>query len=85
MSEQLPCKHLVESLSDYVDGTLDENLCSELERHLRECEDCRVVVDTLRKTIDLYHHTNPTPSMPVEVRDRLYQRLNLESFLKKRG
>ncbi len=79
------CRHLLASLSDYIDGTLTDELCLEIERHLDGCEDCRIVVDTLRKTVYLYHASSIPPSMPVDVRQRLYRRLDLESFLSKEG
>ena len=75
------CRHLLSSLSEYVDGALDERLCNEIERHVKGCENCRVVVDTLRKTIYLYHATAEPPSIPEEVRHRLLHRLDLEDFL----
>jgi len=77
------CKHLLSSLSDYVDGELADNLCSEIERHMADCENCRVVVDTLRKTIYLVHATAEPATVPEDVRQRLYHRLNLDEFLKK--
>ena len=40
------CKHLLGNLSEYIDGELQAELCAELEQHLQECDDCRVVVDT---------------------------------------
>jgi len=77
------CHQLLESLSDYLDGDLDPALCEELERHMATCEDCRIVVNTLRKTIELYRKTRPDPDVPAEVRERLYVRLKLDAFLKK--
>ncbi len=77
------CRELLASLSDYVDGDLDPALCAELERHMATCADCRVVVNTLRKTIELYRKTRPAPEIPAEVRERLYVRLKLDAFLKK--
>jgi predicted anti-sigma-YlaC factor YlaD len=41
-------------LSDYLEGDLRPELCAEIERHLAECGNCRIVVDTLRKTVMLY-------------------------------
>lgn len=76
------CRYLLESLSDYVDGCLDDTLCQEIERHMEGCENCRIVVDTLRKTISLYHATAASPEMPEDVRERLYRRLNLSDLLK---
>lgn len=75
------CRHLLGTLSDYVDGDLGVALCAELERHLAECENCRVVVDTLRRTIYLYHATSTPEPVPDEVKERLHKRLRLEDLL----
>lgn len=77
------CKHLLGSLSDYIDGELGSALCSEIEHHLEECENCRIVVDSLRKTVYLFKVTAGAPGMPVDVRQRLYKRLDLNEFLEK--
>jgi anti-sigma factor RsiW len=75
------CHALLSTISEYVDGSLSPEFCEELERHLAECENCHVVVDTLRKTISLYHQTaDETAQMPGVVRERLYRTLNLEDF-----
>jgi len=79
--EEKRCKSLLGSLSDYVDGTAQDEICRELERHLSECEDCRIVVDTLKKTVYLYHSSTET-ELPAVVRERLFKRLNLDEFLK---
>ena len=74
------CPHLLENLSDYLDGEASAELCAEIERHLDGCADCRVVVDTLRKTVSLYHEL-PQPELPPEARLRLYKSLDLSEFL----
>lgn len=74
------CQPLLEVLSDYVDGTAREELCRQLETHLSDCEDCRVVVDTLKKTVYLYQ-SNTGVELPVGVRERLYKKLSLDEFL----
>ena len=76
------CKDLLGSLSDYVDGTLGEQICLEIERHVSECHNCRVVVDTLRKTVYLYHQSTEPAEVPSGVRERLYRTLNLEDYFK---
>lgn len=77
------CSYLLGSLSEYVDGTLEDMLCEEIERHVAECEDCRVVIDTLEKTIYLYHASAglEPPGVPEDVKERLYKRLDLDDFL----
>ncbi len=77
------CRQLLGSLSQYVDGELDDELCNALEQHLENCDDCRIVVDTLRKTVYLYHTTAAGDEIPSDIRKRLYKTLNIEEFLSK--
>lgn len=74
------CHDLLGSLSDYIDGAAGEQICSEIERHLAECENCRVVVDSLRKTVYLYQVIDETVNMPSAVRQRLFHCLDLDEF-----
>ena len=77
------CKDLLRSISEYVDGDLASELCAELEQHLAGCENCRIVVDTLRKTVYLVHANTEQPTLPEDVRARLYQCLDLDEPSKK--
>ena len=74
------CDQILGSLSEYIDGELKAELCAVLEAHLQECENCRIVVNTLRKTIELYRETSTPDELPGEVRQRLYAKLELEDF-----
>lgn len=74
------CGHLLGELSAYLDGDAEPKICAEIERHLRDCEDCRVVIDTLRKTVSLYH-TQPEVRLSAAARSRLYAALDLEPYL----
>jgi predicted anti-sigma-YlaC factor YlaD len=80
MTKHENCKHLLGSLSEYVDGDLEGTLCAEIERHLADCEDCRIVVDTLNKTVLLYHQSAEQVTVPPEVRQRLFRCLDLEDY-----
>ena len=83
MSEHIHknCKDLLGSLSSYIDGDLDPQLCEELEKHLAGCTDCQVVLNTTKRTIDLVHAPIEKPDLPEEVRERLFKRLNLDNYL----
>jgi anti-sigma factor RsiW len=70
------CRELLGQLSVYIDGELESSLCAELEAHLAECRNCRIMVDTVRKTITLYH-AQATTELPSDVEDRLFRVLNL--------
>ena len=78
MIKSAECNSLLESLSDFVDGTLSEELCEEIQRHSDVCQNCHIVVDTMRKTVYLCHATaNEQADIPPNVRDRLFRSLNL--------
>ncbi len=79
-SEQ--CRKYLGSLSEYVDGELGAELCAEIEAHMQECDNCRIVVNTLRKTVELYEQVAPSAELPKGVRERLFARLQLEDYLK---
>lgn len=76
------CQDMLGNLSEYIDGELAAELCAHIERHLETCPDCRIVVNTLRKTIDLYHTESEMDDLPGDVRRRLYTRLDLAEYLK---
>jgi anti-sigma factor RsiW len=65
---------VIRELSSYLEGDLDVTVLAELEIHLARCEDCRIVVDTTRKTIDIYCKAEPVP-LPADVRARLHENL----------
>ena len=83
MHDKTACHRLLGSLSEYIDGALSESLCEEIERHMSGCEDCQIVVDTVRKTIDLVQISCGPGKVPDEVRKRLFVRLNLEDYVEK--
>ena len=78
------CRHYLESLGDYVDGTLSADLCDELEAHMAICENCRVVVNTLAKTISLYRQM-PSPELLSAVKERLFAVLDLKPYIDPEG
>lgn len=68
------CQGLLTELTEYLDGALDASSLAELEQHLAKCKKCRIVVNTTRKTIDIFCNTEPVP-LPDGVRDRLHEAL----------
>ena len=70
------CRGIILELSEYLNGDLDQVTLSDIELHLARCEDCRLVVDTTRKTIDIFCKAEPVP-LPDDVRQRLHDALFL--------
>ncbi len=77
----LYCENLLGSLSEYLDGALSPELCQEIEKHLAGCENCRVVLNTTRRTIDLVQVPAEKADVPDDVRARLFKRLDLDNYL----
>ena len=70
----MKCKEVIRELSEYLDGDLDPALEEALMRHLEDCEDCGILVDTTRRTIEMYCNMEPVP-LPADVKQRLLRAL----------
>jgi hypothetical protein len=68
------CKKVILELTSYLDGILDTEMRTDLELHLSRCTDCRIVVDTTRKTLQIFCNSEPVP-LPEDVRHRLHTAL----------
>jgi anti-sigma factor (TIGR02949 family) len=77
----LNCEALLGSLSEYIDGDLAPELCREIEKHLAGCDNCRAVLNTTKRSIDLVREPRDLP-VPDDVRERLFKRLNLDDYVK---
>ncbi len=59
------CPDYAKELNDYLDGTLDPSLCREIEAHIGECPNCRIMIDSLRRTVSLCRDGVNEPLPPV--------------------
>ena len=66
----MKCEGLLRMLNDYVDGDIDPAVCDHFREHLKDCNPCQIVVDTIRKTITLYKGEE-LYQVPFEFRQRL--------------
>jgi predicted anti-sigma-YlaC factor YlaD len=80
--EHIGCSELLKSIGDYLDGDIAPEICAELEEHIKSCEKCKVVVDTMKKTIYLYHEHSEINCIPGDVKEKLFQKLELKDYLK---
>ena len=71
------CKDMLGVLSEYIDGELDPEFCAEIGRHMAECGNCRIMLDTLRKTVVLYS-AHGHRDVPDDAKVRLYAVMDLE-------
>jgi anti-sigma factor RsiW len=71
------CRALLADLGAYLDSEATAEACAAIERHLAQCADCRALVDTLRKTVQLAHNL-PHPALTAAARQRLLATLRLD-------
>lgn len=65
---------LIARLSDSLDGELPAELRAELQAHLAGCPDCRVVLDTLGRTVRLLRDLGDAPPpLPPAIEARLLE------------
>lgn len=75
----MSCEELVSYLSAYLDQELDEDLTVAAWQHLATCANCRVVLHTTRRIIQLGQAQHQV-MLPASRRDHLYHCLR-EAFL----
>lgn len=56
---------------------LDTPVCKEVAEHLESCPNCKVYLDTVKKTVTLCQETEKKEQIPEEIKNRLFKVLNL--------
>jgi RNA polymerase sigma-70 factor (ECF subfamily) len=46
------CRHLFASLSDYMDGLVDDGICEQMDRHIADCEPCQAFLNSLKQAVE---------------------------------
>jgi hypothetical protein len=65
------CTEFLKELNEFLEGSADPKLMSELKEHMTWCHHCYVVLDTTKKTIQIYKE-NTVYELPDKVRTRLH-------------
>ena len=77
------CKHFLEDLlEDYFDEKLTALARLEFDRHSAACSRCRMLRDTLRKTLQFYKKMTARP-VPSDVQARLMEALEKRMAVKR--
>jgi hypothetical protein len=56
---RLPCRELVELVTDYLEGVLDAADRARFEAHIARCEHCTAYVEQMRMTLAVVGHIDP--------------------------
>lgn len=73
----MTCSEFLALLDDVLEDKLDASLRADLQKHLYRCGNCEVILNTTRKTIQIYR-SNEVYEMPEDLRTKLH-----DSIMKK--
>jgi hypothetical protein len=65
------CKEFLASLDDLIDGSVSAEMRAELQQHLGHCGHCEVILNTTRKTIEIYR-SHEIYELPTTLQERLH-------------
>jgi len=80
----LTCKEFLQELNDYLDDVVDVQLRRRIESHITECPNCFVILDTTKKTIQVYKGMQQQV-LPEDVQARLLKAVERKMAQKKLG
>lgn len=78
----ITCKEFLQELNEFLDETIDPETKRHWQAHVDECPNCFVVVDTTRKTLQVYRGLEPK-ELPPDVKNRLWQALEKKMAAKR--
>ena len=69
-NQMLTCREMVELVSDYLEGRLDDPDRERFEEHVAECDACTLYIEQMRVTIAALGHI-PTETISAEAEREL--------------
>jgi anti-sigma factor RsiW len=68
----LTCQELVELVTDYLDGALDDETAARFEQHLSVCPGCETYLDQMKETASILGEI-PVETLSEEMQTRLLE------------
>ena len=78
------CKQFLQELNDYLDPNVDTVTKLHLDAHVSECPNCFVIVDTTKKTLQVYKGMEEQ-DIPQDVQLRLWTAIERRLAAKRSG
>jgi len=57
---------------------IDAEILEDVAKHMDDCPDCKIYVDSVQQTVKIYRVTEMEKSVPDDVSDRLFKTLKLK-------
>jgi hypothetical protein len=78
----MDCAAVLEHLSEYIDGTLDAQTRTEVEKHIAACDHCKQELFSLRTVVQELGALDPIKP-PADFLERIHERIDKRSGFKK--
>ena len=78
----LTCKQFLGELNDFLDESVSEEMKADWQRHVNACPNCFVIVDTTKKTLQVFKGSE-VKEIPPDVEARLMRALERKMAAKK--
>jgi len=78
----ISCKQFLAELNEYLDDLVDPATKQHWQAHVDECQNCFVLVDTTKKTLQVYKGMEQQ-ELPGDVKSRLWQALEKKMAARK--
>ncbi len=72
-------KKMFREVCEFLGSNLDSKPCKMLRVHLEKCHNCKIFVDKIKKTVEIYKKADRSDSLPKNVSKRLYAFLVLKN------
>jgi predicted anti-sigma-YlaC factor YlaD len=70
-------QEVYKQICDFMGEDLDAPACKEVVEHLESCPNCKVYLDTVKKTVTICREMEKEEAMPEDVKNRLFKVLNI--------
>lgn len=70
-------QEIYKKICDFMGEDLNAPACKEVAEHLESCPNCKVYLDTVKKTVTICKEIEKEEKIPQEVKNRLFKVLNL--------
>ena len=70
-------KEVYKQICDFMGEDLDTPVCKEVAEHLESCPNCKVYLDTVKKTVTICQETEKEIEIPQDIKNRLFKILNI--------
>jgi hypothetical protein len=73
-------KDIYKQICDFMGEDLNAPVCKEVAEHLESCPDCKVYLDTVKKTVTICQESEKEQELPDDIKNRLFNVLNIRNL-----